>query len=86
MISRTLVTACITTTSILLPGFGKVMAFLGSSSAFLICIILPLSFYLVLAPGSTEDGTGLLIGCSVVVMVSGIVWSLSPGGQGEIKE
>jgi vesicular inhibitory amino acid transporter len=28
-------------TAILLPGFGKVMAFLGSFSAFLICIILP---------------------------------------------
>ena len=42
-ISRTIVTVLCTFTAIALPAFGKVMAFLGSFSAFLICIILPVS-------------------------------------------
>ncbi|OCF35994.1 hypothetical protein I316_02489 [Kwoniella heveanensis BCC8398] len=41
IISRTIVTALCVVTAVLLPGFGRVMAFLGSFSAFLICIILP---------------------------------------------
>jgi vesicular inhibitory amino acid transporter len=59
VISRTIVTGLCTTAAIFLPGFGRVMAFvslcaslqirladlqLGSFSAFLICIILPVSF------------------------------------------
>jgi vesicular inhibitory amino acid transporter len=43
VISRIFITGVCTITAILLPGFGKVMAFLGSFSAFLICIILPVS-------------------------------------------
>lgn len=43
IVSRALVTALLTAASIGLPGFGRVMAFLGSFSAFLICIILPVS-------------------------------------------
>jgi len=43
VISRIVITGVCTITAILLPGFGKVMAFLGSFSAFLICIILPVS-------------------------------------------
>ncbi|WVQ95434.1 hypothetical protein IAU59_002531 [Kwoniella sp. CBS 9459] len=50
IISRTIVTALCVVTAVLLPGFGRVMAFLGSFSAFLICIILPLLFYLRLSP------------------------------------
>ncbi|WVF67802.1 hypothetical protein IAT40_002563 [Kwoniella sp. CBS 6097] len=50
VISRTIVTALCVLTAVLLPGFGRVMAFLGSFSAFLICIILPLLFYLRLSP------------------------------------
>jgi vesicular inhibitory amino acid transporter len=46
--SRISTTLICTITAILLPGFGKVMAFLGSFSAFLICIILPVSLCLVL--------------------------------------
>jgi len=41
--SRIITTGVCVITAILLPGFGKVMAFLGSFSAFLICIILPVS-------------------------------------------
>lgn len=40
---RVAMTAACTATAVLLPGFGQVMAFLGSFSAFLICIILPVS-------------------------------------------
>jgi vesicular inhibitory amino acid transporter len=43
--SRIVTTGVCVITAILLPGFGKVMAFLGSFSAFLICIILPVSFH-----------------------------------------
>lgn len=43
IVSRTLITIACTATAILLPGFEKVMAFLGSFSSFLICIILPVS-------------------------------------------
>lgn len=40
---RMLITVTCVATAILLPGFGQVLAFLGSFSAFLICIILPVS-------------------------------------------
>lgn len=43
ILSRTIITVACTATAILLPGFEKVMAFLGSFSSFLICIILPVS-------------------------------------------
>lgn len=41
--SRAVVTGAIVAAAIYLPGFERVMAFLGSFSAFLICIILPVS-------------------------------------------
>jgi hypothetical protein len=41
--SRTAITALCTAAAVGIPNFGKVMAFLGSFSAFLICIILPVS-------------------------------------------
>lgn len=43
IVSRTVITLACTATAILLPGFERVMAFLGSFSSFLICIILPVS-------------------------------------------
>lgn len=43
VISRTVVTAACTAAAIYLPAFGTIMALLGSFSAFLICIILPVS-------------------------------------------
>lgn len=47
VVSRLIVTAVCTIVAILIPGFGKVMAFLGSFSAFLICIILPVRHSLI---------------------------------------
>lgn len=44
LVSRTCLTAGCVIAAIVLPGFEKVMAFLGSFSAFLICIILPVSY------------------------------------------
>lgn len=40
---RIAITVTCVATAVLLPGFGQVLAFLGSFSAFLICIILPVS-------------------------------------------
>lgn len=53
IISRTLITSACVITAIVLPGFEKVMAFLGSCTAFLICIIFPVSFFL--GPKLTPD-------------------------------
>jgi vesicular inhibitory amino acid transporter len=50
ILSRLAVTAICVGTAVVLPGFGKVMAFLGSFSAFLICIILPVSQWSSIAP------------------------------------
>ncbi|OWT36147.1 solute carrier family 32 (vesicular inhibitory amino acid transporter) [Cryptococcus neoformans] len=50
MVSRVVITALCVGIAVVLPGFGRVMAFLGSFSAFLICIILPLLFYIRLSP------------------------------------
>ncbi|KAL1412488.1 hypothetical protein Q8F55_000233 [Vanrija albida] len=90
IISRTVITAATVAVAIALPGFGRVMAFIGSFSAFLICIVLPLSFYLRLQsriPGDNEDTMSnrlmhmfhiiLLIG-SVILMCMGTVWSFLP--------
>ncbi|WVR08803.1 hypothetical protein IAU60_005861 [Kwoniella sp. DSM 27419] len=93
VISRTLVTALCVITSVLLPGFGRVMAFLGSFSAFLICIILPLLFHLRLDDRSraTKPNTGaraahwLLVGLCTLLMIAGTVWAFIPGsGHGEV--
>jgi hypothetical protein len=43
IVSRTAITAACTAAAVGIPDFGKVMAFLGSFSAFLICVILPVS-------------------------------------------
>jgi len=55
VISRTIVTCLCAGTAIILPGFGRVMAFLGSFSAFLICIILPVSHAVALLSTITPD-------------------------------
>ncbi|ORY26805.1 transmembrane amino acid transporter protein-domain-containing protein [Naematelia encephala] len=95
VLSRTVVTALCTLAAIALPGFGRVMAFLGSFSAFLICIILPLSFYLRLendmisdrdrlGPGWRTLHWGLLV-MSVGLMVAGTTWAFVPGsGHGDL--
>ncbi|WWD07224.1 hypothetical protein V865_005321 [Kwoniella europaea PYCC6329] len=98
VISRTVITALCVATAILLPGFGKVMAFLGSFSAFVICIILPLLFQLKLAPHlipSTEtsasgrlqkSGHWILVGICSLLMIAGTVWAFLPGsGHGGLE-
>ncbi|WWC92562.1 uncharacterized protein L201_007521 [Kwoniella dendrophila CBS 6074] len=98
VISRTIVTGFCVITAILLPGFGKVMAFLGSFSAFLICIILPLLFHMRLSSNlepESESTTSakwqrffhwVLIGICTVLMVAGTVWAFLPGsGHGGLE-
>ncbi|KAK4688314.1 hypothetical protein P7C73_g1792, partial [Tremellales sp. Uapishka_1] len=97
VLSRTVVTALCVGTAVILPGFGRVMAFLGSFSAFLICIILPLMFYLRLGPRLLDGGKrgskwqhilhiGLLC-VSMVLMIAGTVWAFIPGsGHGDVEE
>ncbi|TXT12948.1 hypothetical protein VHUM_01349 [Vanrija humicola] len=90
IISRTIITSLTVVAAISLPGFGRVMAFIGSFSAFLICIVLPLTFYLRLQsriPGENEDTLSnrfmhmfhiiLLIG-STILMFMGTIWSFLP--------
>ncbi|TYJ51512.1 hypothetical protein B9479_007908 [Cryptococcus floricola] len=99
VISRIVVTAVCVGTAVVLPGFGRVMAFLGSFSAFVICIILPLLFHLRLAPTLFPPsspsaarrarlialGQWVLVAGSVVLMVGGTVWAFLPGsGHGEL--
>ncbi|KAL7420911.1 hypothetical protein Q5752_004865 [Cryptotrichosporon argae] len=89
--SRTAVTALCIAAAVALPGFGRVMAFLGSFSAFLICVILPLCFHLKLSAGTPRSSPGqkvahvALLAASVVLMVAGTVWAFLPGsGHGEL--
>ena len=46
MVSRVVITALCVGVAVVVPGFGRVMAFLGSFSAFMICIILPVRLHL----------------------------------------
>ncbi|WVQ77614.1 hypothetical protein IAR50_007302 [Cryptococcus sp. DSM 104548] len=99
VISRMVVTALCVGTAVVLPGFGRVMAFLGSFSAFAICIILPLLFYIrlspILLPPSSPTkarrarivtlGQWVLVAGSVGLMIAGTVWAFLPGsGHGEL--
>ncbi|WWD20902.1 hypothetical protein CI109_105380 [Kwoniella shandongensis] len=101
VISRTFVTAMCVITAVNLPGFGRVMAFLGSFSAFLICIILPLLFYLRLSPillqheNEKHDwrkrvekaGHWIMVIISIGFMIAGTVWAFLPGsGHGELEQ
>ncbi|KLT40369.1 hypothetical protein CC85DRAFT_297557 [Cutaneotrichosporon oleaginosum] len=93
-VMRIVITAAGTVVAIVLPGFEKVMAFLGSFSAFLICIILPIAFYLRLAPsvlGVKEEGKAralrvlhlVILVVSTILMCMGTVWAFLPGtGRG----
>lgn len=89
--SRTVITIGCTVTAILLPGFEKVMAFLGSFSSFLICIILPLGFYLRLSPKLLRLDLNdwnvrmsrwfqiAVIILSTIMMCLGTAWAFLPG-------
>ncbi|SCV70229.1 BQ2448_1623 [Microbotryum intermedium] len=62
-ITRPLLTALIIVLAIVIPDFGRVLSFLGSASAFIICCIGPIGAYLILgrqkvsAKGSTTPST-----------------------------
>ncbi|KAI9638491.1 putative amino acid transporter [Dioszegia hungarica] len=90
-ISRTLVTAACTTAAVLIPGFERVMGFMGNFSAFLITVILPISFYLALAPrmgivrpeidkswAFERSILVVILSISVVFMVAGTAWAFQP--------
>lgn len=86
---RIAITVTCVATAVLLPGFGQVLAFLGSFSAFLICIILPLGFWLRLGPRlrkgpeTAQDRAWryfhyATLAVSVLLMGMGTVWSFIP--------
>lgn len=86
---RVAITVACVATAVLLPGFGQVLAFLGSFSAFLICIILPLGFWLRLGPrlrASPETPADrawrffhyAVLFVSTILMGMGTVWSFIP--------
>ncbi|BEI88921.1 uncharacterized protein CcaverHIS019_0202830 [Cutaneotrichosporon cavernicola] len=93
-IMRIVITIAATVVAIVLPGFEKVMAFLGNFSAFLICIILPIGFYLRLAPTvlGVKDSPAtrwqrtlhlVILVISTVLMIMGTIWAFIPGtGRG----
>ncbi|SCZ87353.1 BZ3500_MvSof-1268-A1-R1_Chr2-2g04819 [Microbotryum saponariae] len=59
-ITRPLLTALIVVLAIVIPDFGRVLSFLGSASAFIICCIGPIGAYLILGrqtPSSTGSTT-----------------------------
>ncbi|RYC58924.1 hypothetical protein CHU98_g7292 [Xylaria longipes] len=68
--------------AILFPGFESIMAFMGSTLAFTICVTLPLAFYLKLF--GREIATGERILCwsimllSSVISIVGTVWAFLP--------
>lgn len=61
---RPTVTALVVALAILIPDFGRVLSFLGSASAFLICCIGPIGAYREWNfPGWQEDGMEKLTRC-----------------------
>lgn len=81
-IERSIFTMVSVTVSILVPEFSSMMAFLGSFSAFLICVIGPVSAKVALA-GRCGVWDGLLLAVAVVMAVWGTgaaIWSGTQGG------
>lgn len=79
---RVLVIVVIVAIAILFPDFDSIMAFMGSSLCFTICIILPVSFYLKLFGDDISLRErildwGLIIICSAMAIV-GTVWAILP--------
>lgn len=69
--------------AILCPSFDRVMALMGSTFCFTICVILPLLFYLKLfgKDVSTKERIldWLLIVICTVMAIVGTVWAFLPG-------
>ena len=81
-IERAIFTVVSVTVSILVPEFSSMMAFLGSFSAFLICVIGPVSAKVALA-GRCSVWDGTLLVTAVVMAVWGTCaafWSGARGG------
>lgn len=79
---RILVIVVIVVIAIALPDFDSIMAFMGSTLCFTICIILPVAFYLKIF--GTEIPLKerifdwiLIISCSIMA-VMGTVWAFLP--------
>jgi len=57
--ARAGVTAACVVVAIALPGFGRLMAFLGSFTTFCICVLLPVSWLRLVFPFETSKGSVL---------------------------
>ena len=82
VIERALFTIVSVAVSVLVPEFSAMMAFLGSFSAFLICVIGPVSAKVAMT-GRCGMWDGLLLVIAVVMAAWGTgaaLWSTSEGG------
>lgn len=79
---RVFVIVIIVAIAIIFPDFDSIMAFMGSSLCFTICVILPVSFYLKLFGRNISLRErildwALIISCSVMAVV-GTIWAVLP--------
>lgn len=79
---RIAVVVLITVTAILCPSFDRVMALMGSTFCFTICVVLPILFYLKLYPNDISRSERILdyilvVVCSALAIV-GTVWAFLP--------
>jgi vesicular inhibitory amino acid transporter len=79
---RVLVIVAFVAIAIVFPAFDSIMAFMGSSLCFTICVILPLLFYLRIFGDSVGRGEraldyALIVVCSLLAAV-GTVWAFLP--------
>lgn len=82
LVERAIFTMVSVAVSILVPEFSSMMAFLGSFSAFLICVIGPVSAKVALT-GRCSIWDGLLLAIAVVMAAWGTgaaLWSTAEGG------
>lgn len=79
---RIITTILLVLISILFPAFDSIMAFMGSSLCFTICIILPILFYLKIFGQEVSRKERVLdyvlIGVCSVLAVVGTVWAFLP--------
>lgn len=90
LIIRLLVIFTLIAIAIVFPHFDSIMAFMGSSLCFAICVILPVLFYLKIfgpqVPRWERAMDYVLVGVSAVLAIVGTVWAFLPqegiGGEG----
>jgi len=82
MAIRILVLVIIVIISIVFPAFDSIMAFMGSSLCFTICVILPLLFYLKIFGKDVSTRERIfdwfLIGLCSILAIVGTVWAFLP--------